>query len=92
MRIWTSVKEKILSTSLWYVSSWLSFFILSICSVQRELNKLEDIGLGDLKCDKPGEFKVAAQTMDELAILIEEVGLDKIQQQFGIDFSFIISQ
>merc|ERR1712012_900295 len=58
----------------------------------RELNKLEDIGLGDLKCDKPGEFKVAAQTMDELAILIEEVGLDKIQQQFGIDFSFIISQ
>jgi len=58
----------------------------------RELNKLEDIGLGDLKCDKPGEFKVAAQTMDELAILIEEVGLDKIQQQFGIDFSFIINQ
>merc|ERR1712130_52520 len=53
----------------------------------RELNKI-----GDLECDKPGEFKVAAQTMDELAILIEEVGLDKIQQQFGIDFSFIISQ
>jgi len=58
----------------------------------RELNKIEDIGLGDLQCDRPGEFKVAAQTMDELAILIEEIGLDKIQQQFGIDFSFIINQ
>merc|ERR1712012_464251 len=57
-----------------------------------ELNKIKDIGLGDLQCDKPGEFKIAAQTMDELAILIEEVGLDKIQEQFGLDFSFIISQ
>ena len=59
---------------------------------KNELNKIGDLGVGELNCNKPGDFTVAADTMDEVATLIEEVGLDNLQQQLGVDFSFILNQ
>jgi len=58
--------------------------------VVNELNKIGDLGVGELNCNKPGDFTVAADTMDEVATLIEEIGLDNLQQQLGVDFSFVL--
>merc|ERR1711983_60780 len=60
--------------------------------VVNELNKIGDLGVGELNCNRPGDFTLAADTMDEVATLIEEVGLDNLQQQLGVDFSFILNQ
>merc|ERR1712233_150155 len=59
--------------------------------VVNELNKIGDLGVGELNCNRPGDFTLAADTMDEVATLIEEVGLDNLQQQLGVDFSFILN-
>ena len=64
---------------------------ISSCFVQNELNKIGDLGVGELNCNRPGDFTLAADTMDEVATLIEEVGLDNLQQQLGVDFSFILN-
>ena len=54
------------------------------------MNKIGDLGVGELNCNRPGDFTVAADTMDEVATLIEEIGLDNLQQQLGVDFSFVL--
>ena len=35
-----------------------------------------------------GDFSVAAKTMEELATLIDEVGIEGLQKQLGVDLSF----
>jgi len=52
------------------------------------LYKIGDLGLGTLDCNTPGSFKVAADTLDELAVLIEEVGIEELAEQLGIDLDF----
>jgi len=59
--------------------------------VVAQLNKIEDLGLGDIDCDKQGDFSVAAKTMDDLAVLIDEVGIEDLQKQLGVDLSFVFN-
>ena len=58
--------------------------------VQANINKLGDLDLGDLECNKAGSFKVAAETMDDLATLIEDIGLENLcnQLDLGLDCAF----
>ena len=57
--------------------------------MQRELTKIGEVGLGDLDCSRPGDFSVAADTMDDVATLIDEVGLEQLQKQLGVDLSLL---
>merc|ERR1719516_246774 len=57
--------------------------------VVRELTKIGEVGLGDLDCSRPGDFSVAADTMDDVATLIDEVGLEQLQKQLGVDLSLL---
>jgi len=53
------------------------------------INQIGDLGLGDLECDSPGNFRVAANTMDEIAALVEEIGIENLKTQLGIDIDFL---
>ena len=53
------------------------------------MNKIGNLGLGDLDCSRPGDFSVAADTMEEVATLIDEVGLEQLQKQLGVDLSLL---
>jgi len=48
------------------------------------ISKLGDLDLGNFECNTPGSFKVAAQALDDIANLIEEVGIEKLCQQLGL--------
>jgi len=54
----------------------------------RELNNIDNLGLGDLDCGRPGDFSVAAETMEDIATLIDDVGVEELQNQLGIKISF----
>ena len=56
--------------------------------LQAELNKIDNLGLGDLECGTPGDFSVAATTLEEVATLIDEIGLANLQEQLGINLPF----
>ena len=47
------------------------------------INKFGDLELWRLECNTPGSLKVAAQALDDIASLIEEVGIEKLCQQLG---------
>merc|ERR1712086_1068950 len=49
------------------------------------ITKLRNYDLGTLECNNSGSFKVAAQTLDDVAKLIEEVGLETLCTQLGVD-------
>ena len=42
------------------------------------------LDIGNFECNTPGSFKVAAQALDDIANLIEEVGIEKLCQQLGL--------
>lgn len=46
---------------------------------------LRDLDLGNLNCETPGSFKIAAETLDDLAVIIADVGLEDLQKQIGIN-------
>ena len=56
--------------------------------MQASIKQLGDLDLGTLDCDTPGSFKVAADSLDDLAGIIEEVGIDKLSEQLGLDLDF----
>ena len=37
-----------------------------------------------------GDFSLAAQTLDDLADVIEDVGIENLQEQLGVDLSFVL--
>ena len=41
---------------------------------QMEINQNEDIDFEDIECSRPGDLGVAADTLEEIAILIDEIG------------------
>merc|ERR1712130_740694 len=53
-----------------------------------QLNKIENLGFGTIDCTNFGDFSVAASTMTELAALIDEVGIEDLEKQLGVDLSF----
>ena len=50
--------------------------------------KINNLGLGDLDCNSPGDLTKAASTLEEIATLIDEIGLENLQQQLGIKLPF----
>jgi len=56
-----------------------------------QLNKIESLGLGTTDCSTPGDFSIAASTMEDLATIIDEVGISKLQKELGINLSFVFS-
>merc|ERR1712241_445247 len=59
--------------------------------VVAQLNKIDNLGLGETDCSRPGDFSVAASTMEDLATIIDEVGIEQLQQQPGVDLSFVFN-
>ena len=55
------------------------------------MSKVGDLGLGDLDCNTPGDLTKAANTLEEVATLIDEIGLESLQQQLGINLPFAFS-
>merc|ERR1712045_1109876 len=56
-----------------------------------QLNKIDNLGLGGMDCSRPGDFSVAANTMEDLATIIDEVGIEQLEQQLGVDLSFVFN-
>ena len=52
------------------------------------MRKIENLGIGNLDCNSPGDLTKAANTLEEVATLIDEIGLDSLQQQLGINLPF----
>merc|ERR1712032_457203 len=57
--------------------------------VTDELRKIKDLGPIEIECNSSGDFSQAARRLEELANLIEDIGLDKLQEQLGINLSFL---
>merc|ERR1712106_1138988 len=53
--------------------------------VVANINKLGNLDLGTLECNKSGSFQVAAETLEDLAQLIEDVGLQTLCNQLDLD-------
>merc|ERR1719397_2003124 len=56
-----------------------------------ELAKIGPMDLGTLDCSRPGDFSLAAHTMDDISTLIKDVGVNNLQQQLGINLDFVFS-
>jgi hypothetical protein len=58
--------------------------------MQANINKLGDLNLFTLDCNTPGSSHVVADTLDDLAVLIEDVGIDNLCKQLdlGLDCNF----
>merc|ERR1712066_35300 len=54
-----------------------------------ELNKINNLDLGTLDCTRPGDFSVAAQTLEDLSVIIEDTGVEALQEQLGINLNFV---
>jgi len=54
-----------------------------------QLNKIDNLDLGMLDCSRPGDFSVASQTLEELADIIEEIGVESLQKQLGVNLDFV---
>jgi len=54
-----------------------------------QLNKIDNLDLGTLDCNRPGDFSVAAQTLEDLSVIIEDVGIETLQNQLGINLDFV---
>ena len=56
------------------------------------MNKIDNLGLGETDCTRPGDFSVAANTMEDLATIIDEVGIEQLEKQLGVDLSFVFNE
>merc|ERR1711884_106510 len=54
-----------------------------------QLNKIDNLDLGTLDCTRPGDFSVAAQTLEDLSVIIEDVGIEALQKQLGLSLDFV---
>jgi len=61
----------------------------NLLRVTGELSKIKDLGPIEIECNSSGDFSKAARRLEELANLIEDIGLDKLEEQLGIDLSFL---
>ena len=60
------------------------FYFLS----QTQIQNTKDLNMG-FDCSA-GDFKSAAATMDDLANIIQDVGIDNLKNQLGIDLDFAV--
>merc|ERR1711990_384686 len=54
-----------------------------------ELSKIDPQDLGTLDCSTPGDFSTATATLRDLATIIDDVGIDNLQEQLGINLGFV---
>ena len=52
---------------------------------QTQLEQMKDIDVGDLDCSAT-DINGAASAMEDLANIIEEVGIETLKAQLGVDF------
>jgi hypothetical protein len=57
----------------------------NISFIQATIDKLGDLNLIDLDCNTPGSSNLVADTLDDLAGIIEDVGMDNLCKQLGLD-------
>ena len=65
---------------------FLFCFLFSLS--QTQIQNMKDLNTG-LDCSA-GDFKSAAATMDDLANIIQDVGIDNLKNQLGIDLDFAV--
>ena len=53
--------------------------------IKANINNLGNLDLGTLECNETGNFQAAAETLDDLAKLIEDVGLENLCNQLDLD-------
>ena len=51
--------------------------------------KVDPQDLGTLDCSTPGDFSLARATLRDLATIIDDVGIDNLQEQLGINLDFV---
>jgi len=56
-------------------------------SVRANINRLEDAGIFTLNCNSPGSTQLVAESLDDLAELIDEVGIESLCSQLDLDCS-----
>ena len=71
------------------VSLFLKFYFSYIFLIKANINKLGDIELFSLDCNTPGSSKLVADSLDELAGLIEDVGMENLCSQLDLDCSIL---
>merc|ERR1712106_971272 len=52
------------------------------------ISKLPNAAVPGLNCNNPGDFETTARTLEDLVKLIEEVGIDKLKNQLGLQGIF----
>ena len=60
-----------------------------ITILQAELSKIDPQDLGALDCSTPGDFSLATATLRDLATIIDDVGIENLQEQLGINLDFV---
>ena len=55
---------------------------------QTQMQNMKDLNIG-LDCSVK-DFESAAATMDDLADIIQEVGIDNLKNQLGLDLDFAV--
>jgi len=58
-------------------AAWVKNIVVAI-------NKSNLLDVGTLDCNRPGDTSLAAQTLDDIADLIAEVGIEKLAAQLGV--------
>ena len=53
--------------------------------LQAQLEQMKDIDVGDLDCSDQ-DLISAAGSMEDLANIIQEVGLENLKRQLGVDY------
>ena len=53
--------------------------------LQTQLQQMKDIDVGDLDCSGT-DLNGAASSMEDLANIIQEVGIDTLKLQLGVEF------
>merc|ERR1712193_505297 len=48
------------------------------------INKSNLVDVGSLDCNRPGDTTLAAQTLDDIADLVAEVGIEQLAKQLGV--------
>ena len=58
--------------------------------LQEVFEDLEDLDT-ELECGFSGSYSGLAQTLDDLAEIVESVGIEKLSKELGLDLDFINS-
>ena len=54
---------------------------------QVTINKLRDLDMVTLDCNTPGSSELVANTLEDLAGIIEDVGMENLCKQLGLNSS-----